>query len=169
MGNYKRKNYIGLITSCHIYVNSPDGPCYRHAATQLERLNKWNTMILHLRPVSGQRISAGATSYVYIDFLGKKYHGMATITELRAKHTISWTLTGECEMRFYWRVVPDGQGTTVSITLAWKENTWMATLSFYRALQRKRAERLLEKILKRFKETVERERVPEDIKASAAA
>jgi len=162
------KHHAGFITTRHIYINTPDGPCYRRIATQLEQTAKWDLMVLHMQPISSNRINVGATTYLYIDFLGKKFHGLATVSELRAKNTVSWNLTGGIEMRIYWRIIPEKNGTSVSITLAWKDNSRLADLSVYRALQRKRVDLLLDKMLKILKETVEKEEALDAVKEGVA-
>lgn len=162
------KHHAGLITTRHICINTPDGPCYRRIATQLERPAKWDLMVLHMQPISSNRINVGATTYLYIEFLGKKFHGLATVSELRAKNTVSWTFKGDIEIRVYWRIAPEKNGTSVSITLAWKDDSWFADLRVYRALQRKKADRLLDKMLIKFKKTVEKEEALDTVKEGVA-
>ena len=157
LGIFKGNINNGAMASNKILIGTPDGLCFRNIATQLEHPAEWDLLILHVWPVSSMRIQAGATSYTYIKFLGKKSHALATVTVYKPKHTVSWALSGDYEMRIYWQLEPKSTGTLVSVTLAWQSHGWLGCFSLYRALQRKRAERLLWRMLVKLKKTVETE------------
>jgi len=157
MGIFKWNTNKGAIASNKILIGAPDGPCFRNIATQLEHPVEWDSIILHIWPVSSMRIQAGATSYAFVNFLGKKFHALATVSDYKPKHTVNWALSGDYEMRIYWQLEPKGAGTLVNITLAWQSHNWLGDFSLCRTLQRKRVERLLWRMLVRLKNTVEKE------------
>ncbi|MDD5289439.1 MAG: hypothetical protein PHY28_10065 [Dehalococcoidales bacterium] len=165
-----RKQYEnrGAIASKEIFIKVSDGACFSTIAKQLEHPAEWDLLILHVWPVSSLRVQARATSYVFIDFLGKKFHALATVSEYKPKNKVSWTLSGDYEIRIYWQLEPKINGTLIRVTLAWQAHGWFIGSPLYRTMQRKGVERLLSRMLVRLKKTVEKEAASQGAESGVA-
>ncbi len=80
------------VASREVLIAAPAGLCFETIAKQLERPASWDTLIVHVWPVSILRSQAGATSRVLVNFGGQLFHSAAMISQYEPDRVVSWVL-----------------------------------------------------------------------------